>query len=78
MVSVVQSQMANGTSRHFAMVCASSVLPLPVDPNIIMLDLSSLRSWVVASRMSLPTVLADPGSTPSWLAGASAYTHKDF
>ena len=41
MVSVVQSQMAKGTSRHLAMVWASRVLPLPVEPNIMMLDFSS-------------------------------------
>ena len=41
MVSVVQSQMAKGTSRHLAMVWASRVLPLPVEPNIMMLDFSN-------------------------------------
>ena len=38
----LQSQMANGTSRHWAMVRANSVFPEPVEPNIIMLDFSSL------------------------------------
>ena len=41
MVRVVQSQMAKGTSRHLAMVCANKVLPLPVEPNIMMFDFSS-------------------------------------
>ena len=41
MVRVVQSQMAKGTSRHLAMVCASRVFPLPVEPNIMMFDFSS-------------------------------------
>ena len=39
---------------HLAMVCASKVLPLPVDPNIMMFDFSSFSWWLVASRMSEP------------------------
>ena len=43
MVSVVQSQMANGTSKQRAIGCASSVFPDPVEPNIMMLDFSNLK-----------------------------------
>lgn len=37
--------------RH---TCAINVFPDPVEPNIIMLDFSSLSSCFFASKMSLP------------------------
>ena len=46
MVKVVQSQMAKGTSKHLAIVCANKVLPLPVEPNIMILDFSNFKSWL--------------------------------
>ena len=49
-----------------AIVCARRVLPLPVDPNIMMLDFSSFSWWLVASRISEPCRAppAAPGPEP--------------
>lgn len=46
--------MAKGTSRQTAIVCASSVFPLPVGPSRRMFDFSSLMSSSAASRRKLP------------------------
>ena len=37
-VKLVASAIANGTSKKRAKVCANKVFPLPVGPNIIILD----------------------------------------